>query len=87
MQRCRGVDRIRKSQPCLRPQLRGDAVDASTVEQAHGRIPQERHDRRSLPNMNQAGILTEGDVFAAMQAILDAPVAAPQCQQSRRSTI
>ena len=55
-----------------------DPLDALAVEQTDGRIAQQRQDDRSLADMDQAGILTERDVFAPVQPVLNRPVPASQ---------
>jgi hypothetical protein len=48
------------------------------VEEAERGIAQQRHDHRALPDMNQAGILSEIDVFVPMPAVFNGPMPAPQ---------
>ena len=55
--------------------------DPGMVKQVEGRIPQERHHRRSLPEMHEACVFAKGDIFVAMEVILDRPVAAPEREQ------
>ena len=57
-------------------QVRSDAADAGLVEQGEGGVADERHHGRSLSQMNQTGIFAEGNVFLAMQPILDRPMTA-----------
>ena len=56
-------------------------LDYGTVEDRDRGIAQQRQDRWSLPDMDQAGIFTERHVFAPVEPILDRPMATAQRQQ------
>ena len=52
----------------------GNLLDACAAQEADGGITQEGHHRRSLPFVEGALVLAEGDILRAMQVVLDAPV-------------
>ena len=55
-------------------ETRGNLLDARAAQEADGGITQEGHHRRSLPFVEGALVLAEGDILRAMQVVLDAPV-------------
>jgi hypothetical protein len=66
----------------MQPQTRGDLANARLVEQIERRIAQQRHCRWSGAEMDETGVLAQGDVFLAMDRMFDGPMATAQCQQS-----
>ena len=66
----------------MQPQTRGDLADAGLVEHSERGVAQQRQDRRSLAEMNEAGVLAKGDIFLAMDRIFDGPMATTQRQQA-----
>jgi hypothetical protein len=56
-------------------ETRGDLLDARPAQEADCGITQEGHHRRSLPGVQGALVLTEGDILGAMEVILNVPAA------------
>ncbi len=63
-------------------QVRRDPPNAGAVQQTDGRITQQCHDRWSLAAADLAGILSQRDIFAPMEPILNRPVVPAERQET-----
>ncbi|MFN8593690.1 MAG: hypothetical protein U0031_19690 [Thermomicrobiales bacterium] len=62
----------------VKAEPRRNTRDPGQMKDADRRIRQQRHYRESRADVDEAGVLAEIDVFVAVQAMLDAPLATTQ---------
>lgn len=65
------------AEPC------GDRLNACAMEHPDGGVPPQRHDGRTLADVNQARILAEPDILVAVQPVLDCPMPPFEQQHAR----